>query len=725
MSTTATPGTPSPLRPDREQLASFWRALVPPGDVHEVRITDARTGGPARLFGTTAGYFTDERAFVEALSYITGLDAQAVYVTLNPVRPILRARADNRLVIRAKATASDADIQRRRHFLIDVDPGLPAGISATDVERDAALAVRDAIHAYLDDAGWPDPLCVGMSGNGGSLIYRIDLPNHPTEGAPDATEQSLALVTGCLLALGELFGVTDEKAGRPGVDTSVGNASRITKVFGTVAAKGDDCPHLGRPWRLATAELCPEAAAVSRLLLEALAAVEDVAGGREDGRGLFGRVTDDRARRWTVPELLTRNGIGWTERRRPYGIAYQLDRCLTSDDHLDGASIIENTAGRLGYHCHHNRCAGKAWRDVRGRLGLDARRPGGRSRSGAVGVVPDVARDELDPVRPFPLETLPPSLRALAEQGAGALVAPVDFIATPLLVAAGAAIGDALEVELKPSWREGANLYAATVGDPGSKKSPAMTLAMRPVYRIQKRLAREYDAEMAAYKEELAAWEAKKKAERGPKPEPPEFRHLVTTDATTEALAPMLLASKGLVLSKDELTGWVRGMDQFRSGGKGADRQHYLSMWSRTLIKVDRKASREPIIVPRPCLSVIGGIQPDLLPDLADAAQREDGFVDRLLWSYPDGVLDRWTKAGISPDAISAVEADFERLYRLEGDVDEDDEPVPRTFRSAPRLRRSGANGTPSTRPRRRRTTSRSGSAGRGRRCRASLPASA
>src|SRR5205814_10380221 len=112
------------------------------------------------------------------------------------------------------------------------------------------------------------------------------------------------------------------------------------------------------------------------------------------------------------------------------------------------------------------------------------------------------------------------------------------------------------------------------------------------------------------------------------------------TDATTEALAPMLLNSKGLVLFEDELSGWVRSMDQYRGGGRGADRKHFLSMWSRTLIKVDRKGTPKPIIVPRPCLSVVGGIQPELLPDLADAAQRQDGFLDRLLWSFPDPVAD-------------------------------------------------------------------------------------
>ena len=119
----------------------------------------------------------------------------------------------------------------------------------------------------------------------------------------------------------------------------------------------------------------------------------------------------------------------------------------------------------------------------------------------------------------------------------------------------------------------------------------------------------------------------------------------------------------------------------YRSGGKGADRQHYLSMWSRSLIKVDRKSSPEPIIVPRPCLSTFGGIQPDLLPDLADAAQREDGFLDRLLWSYPNPLRDRWTTVGIGADSLQAVEMLFDDLYRIEAVSADADEPTPRAIR--------------------------------------------
>jgi hypothetical protein len=207
-------GTSLVLCPDPALLGGFWDALVRPGDVHEVRITDSRKG-PAGLFGTVAGYFTEPEAFVRTVRPITGRDAAAVYVTLNPVDPKLRARADNRLVTRVKATATDNDTPTRRHLLIDVDPGLPAGISATDEELAAAIAKCDAIRAYLSDLGWPDPVCVGMSGNGGSLIYRIDLPNVSTDEVPNSPAESLALVTACLEALGAMFGVADDKTGRP------------------------------------------------------------------------------------------------------------------------------------------------------------------------------------------------------------------------------------------------------------------------------------------------------------------------------------------------------------------------------------------------------------------------------------------------------------------------------------------------------------------------------
>jgi hypothetical protein len=112
----------------------------------------------------------------------------------------------------------------------------PAGISATDNERQRALDTGDEIVAFLTDQGWPLPIVQGSSGNGGMLIYRLpDLPNTP---------ESAALAKGVLTSLAACFDTEVVK-----IDTSVHNPSRLVKVLGTVAAKGDHTAD--RPWRRA------------------------------------------------------------------------------------------------------------------------------------------------------------------------------------------------------------------------------------------------------------------------------------------------------------------------------------------------------------------------------------------------------------------------------------------------------------------------------------------
>ncbi len=286
--------TLSALRVDSEALRSFWRALVRPGEVHEARVPKTR----GRWHGTGSGYFNDEQAFLSALASVTGAEAEAVYLTLNPVNPALLARAAKRFRLNAKETTSDADIVKRTTLLIDFDPVRPSGISATDAERDAALALRDIVRAYLtDEAGWPEPLAVTMSGNGGALLYRIDLPN---EG------ETTALVERVLKALSHLFDSVTVK-----VDTSNSNPARITKVIGTVAAKGDNVPE--RPWRRAIGTFNPEAPAASReTLMRVAVLVPEVESShaRENDNG-------SGARQWDLRVLLTKAGIGWREKAKP------------------------------------------------------------------------------------------------------------------------------------------------------------------------------------------------------------------------------------------------------------------------------------------------------------------------------------------------------------------------------------------------------------------------
>jgi hypothetical protein len=153
------------------------------------------------------------------------------------------------------------------------------------------------------------------------------------------------------------------------------------------------------------------------------------------------------------------------------------------------------------------------------------------------------------------------------------------------------------------------------------------------------------------------------------RPERPVLRRCITNDATTEAIAVLLSENRrGLALVRDEAVGWTRSMNQYRRG-KGTDRQFYLSAWSGTAIRLDRKSNADgrPIIIHAPFLPVCGGVTPDMLPELADEEGRQDGFFDRILFAYTDPIpFADWTKAVISPEAEAGWSGALDRLWDLD-----------------------------------------------------------
>src|SRR5262249_52450211 len=142
-----------------------------------------------------------------------------------------------------------------------------------------------------------------------------------------------------------------------------------------------------------------------------------------------------------------------------------------------------------------------------------------------------------------------------------------------------------------------------------------------------------------------------------PVPDEPDLpERFVTVDATVESLAPLLEANpRGLLMPQDEGVGWVRGMGQYK-GGRGNDRQLWLSNWSGKSHMVDRKGQGlVPISIPRPFVNVICGIQPDMLSELADHQGRKEGFFDRILFVLPPASSGAdWTEGTVSPASKTA-----------------------------------------------------------------------
>ena len=160
----------------------------------------------------------------------------------------------------AKHTTGDDQITWRHWLLIDTDPCRPSGISANDAEHDLALQRAIAIRSWLDEQGWPDPIYAD-SGNGGHLLYRVDLLSNDD-----------GLLQRVLQAIGNVH--TDKAVD---VDLGVHNPARISKLYGTLACKGDSIPD--RPHRIARLLAVPDRIEpVARELLETVASMSQTAG---------------------------------------------------------------------------------------------------------------------------------------------------------------------------------------------------------------------------------------------------------------------------------------------------------------------------------------------------------------------------------------------------------------------------------------------------------------
>jgi hypothetical protein len=220
--------------PATGEIVRWLKPLIEPDSVREFRAINC-VDNPKYGSFTIAGWFdADHLDDLAAAALAWTKKAEGVYVTMNPVNPDLMARAFNRVVkIKKDLATKDGDIVRRTQLVFDADPERPAGISATNDEKALALTQINQLVVNLSARGWPQPV-LADSGNGYHAKYRIDLANN---------DGSLELVRRVLATADQLFGLNRVK-----IDISLSNASRIIKLPGTMARKGDDIPERPHRW---------------------------------------------------------------------------------------------------------------------------------------------------------------------------------------------------------------------------------------------------------------------------------------------------------------------------------------------------------------------------------------------------------------------------------------------------------------------------------------------
>ena len=209
-------------------ISDIWKFVsTSPGAVHELRAFYHEDKSRVKTHLFRVKDFDSVDAMKKAFeSKAQDLNARGynIYTTLNHIKSDFEGKS-----------AGDIDIAFRNLLLIDIDRTGDTKQPATDQDIQNAKDLADEVMAYLSGLGWPPPTRV-MSGNGHHLYYALD-------ALPNSTE-SKVLISQALKGLAKKF--NNENVS---IDPKVSNASRITKVPGTIMRKGEESSD--RPYRMA------------------------------------------------------------------------------------------------------------------------------------------------------------------------------------------------------------------------------------------------------------------------------------------------------------------------------------------------------------------------------------------------------------------------------------------------------------------------------------------
>lgn len=236
---------------------------------------------------------------------------------------------------------------------------------------------------------------------------------------------------------------------------------------------------------------------------------------------------------------------------------------------------------------------------------------------------------------------------------------PVEFVVAGTLVALSAVIGRRVHIQprrLDASFTVPANLWGAIVGEPSTKKTPALDAALQPIFDLEAAARRAFasqggmlEIDRAAQRDARAHIEREVKRHLAAGTDPKQDAALVqrardanrtlaspkrytTTDTTVEQLCVLLEQNPfGILVQRDELSGWIAG---FEKEGREQDRKFFLESWHGTGTYLVDRIGRPHVFVEALCVAIIGTIQPGLLGDLirraARGGQDRDGFIARF-----------------------------------------------------------------------------------------------
>lgn len=247
----------------------------------------------------------------------------------------------------------------------------------------------------------------------------------------------------------------------------------------------------------------------------------------------------------------------------------------------------------------------------------------------------------------FPIDIFPEPIQNYILECANTLSSSIDYMGCSMLWLSSVVIGNSVQVEVKKGWTEISTIWIALVGKAGIGKTPSISNIINPLLWLNNREIKKYIKQ----KERFDQYEKldKKQKEYVEEIKEPKKSQFIANDITIEALVDLHQDSKNSIgVFKDELAGWFKDMNKYRAG---SDLEFWLSSWSGKSVNLNRKTAKSSF-VDKPCIPVLGGIQPNIFNLFYTEENKDNGFVDRMLLSYPELVVNPYSDKDIDQDLL-------------------------------------------------------------------------
>jgi hypothetical protein len=258
----------------------------------------------------------------------------------------------------------------------------------------------------------------------------------------------------------------------------------------------------------------------------------------------------------------------------------------------------------------------------------------------------------------FPIDVFPKEIQFYLKECSEKLDSNLDYMGCSLLWLISVCIGNSFEVEVKRGWIEKAVVWISVVGKAGIGKTPSIHNVIFPLQKANSKEIKNYINKMEDYLHYSSL--TKKEKEEYPEVQQPKKTQFIANDITLEALVELHQESDNAVaVFKDELAGWLKDMNKYRAG---SDLEFWLSVWSGKSVSMNRKTARSSF-VDKPFIPVLGGIQPSILNNLSTEENKENGFMDRMLLSFPDASVEQYNDAELEGDLILWYQEAIKKFY--------------------------------------------------------------